>query len=257
MSGFRTDVREWKSPTMREIRGLISRLGQRQLTVPQFQKGSAPHLPRGRPVGAVGRLDRRVYRQRSRIASCGARSWQLGTSRWQLLYMAPNTAHPPHYHFNHVSTQLMMAGRMRAREYERIARMTDDSVTLMPVYDGVHEVGDTMQTAEFHRNVHWFAAETEPTVFLNFNVHGLESETFEPDTGQHKGRNTIDPTVGGNERHLIGHKMGVEESGSEVRSSVDRRFSADYAGREERPPATGSRPGHEGRLPNCTHQPRH
>ena len=211
MSGFRTDVREWKSPTMREIRGLISRLGQRQLTVPQFQKEVLRIYREGDLWGQLGAwIDECIDKKQDRILwreIMATRNFTL-----QLLYMAPNTAHPPHYHFNHVSTQLMMAGRMRAREYERIARMTDDSVTLMPFYDGVHEVGDTMQTAEFHRNVHWFAAETEPTVFLNFNVHGLESETFEPDTGQHKGRNTIDPTVGGNERHLIGHKMGVEKA---------------------------------------------
>ena len=211
MSGFRTDVRDWKSPTMKEIRSLISRLGQRQLTVPQFQQEVLRVYREGDMWGQLSPwIDECIAKKEDRILWREIKATRNFTL--QLLYMAPNTAHPPHYHFNHVSTQLMMAGRMRAREYERIARMTDDSVTLMPVYDGVHEVGDTMQTAEFHRNVHWFAAETEPTVFLNFNVHGLERETFEPDTGQHKGRNTIDPTVGGNERHLIGHKMDIEKA---------------------------------------------
>ena len=143
----------------------------------------------------------------------------------QLIYLAPNTAHPPHYHFNHVSTQLVMAGRMRVREYERLAGITEDSVMLMPVFDGVHEVGDTMQTAEFSRNVHWFGAKTEPTVFLNFNVHGLEQETFEADLGQHKGRNAIDPTIGGNERHMVGHKINIdkaEQSSRTGRSTTSR-----------------------------------
>ena len=66
-----------------------------------------------------------------------------------------------------------------------------------------------MQTAEFHRNVHWFGAGTEPTVFLNFNVHGLEPETFEPDAGQRRGRNAIDPTTGGNERYVVGRKVDI------------------------------------------------
>ena len=38
MSEFTTDVREWRSPTMKEIRALISALGRRRLSVPQFQK---------------------------------------------------------------------------------------------------------------------------------------------------------------------------------------------------------------------------
>ena len=130
----------------------------------------------------------------------------------QLIYLAPHTAHPPHYHFNHISTQLVMAGSMRAREYERIARINNKMVTLKPVYDGTHNVGDTMQTTEFCRNVHWFGALSDPVIFLNFNVHGLELETFEPDIGQHKGRNTIDPTVGGNRNHLTGAKIDTDKA---------------------------------------------
>ena len=211
MSEFTTDVREWRSPTMKEIRSLISALGRRRLSVPQFQKEVLRVYREGnlwkqlRPwIGdcLTGRHDVILWRE-----VMATRNFTL-----QLLYMAPSTAHPPHYHFNHGSTQLVMAGRMRAREYERLAPITKDAVTLMPVYDGIHEVGDTMQTAEFHRNVHWFAALAEPTVFLNFNVHGLEQKTFEPDVGQHKGRNTIDPTIGGNERYIIGHKIDMHKA---------------------------------------------
>ena len=211
MAGFRTDVSEWRSPTVKAIRGLITRLGRRELTVPQFQR-EVLRTYRGADLWTrlgphiedclANRRDRILWREIKKT-----RDFTL-----QLIYLEPNTAHPPHYHFNHVSTQLVMAGRMRAREYERLTRITDDSVLLMPVFDGVHEVGDTMQTSEFHRNVHWFAAETEPTVFLNFNVHGLEPETFEPDTRQRKGRNAIDPTVGGNECHVVGHKMDIEKA---------------------------------------------
>lgn len=211
MSGFRTDVRSWKSPTMKEIRGLISQLGRKQLTVPQFQKEVLRVYREADLWEQLGpRIEACLTHKRDDILWREVKATRNFTL--QLLYMGPNTAHPPHYHFNHVSTQLVMAGRMRAREYERLAIITDDSVMLKPVYDGIHEIGDTMQTAEFHRNVHWFAALTEPVVFLNFNVHGLERETFEPDTGQHKGRNAIDPTIGGNERHLVGHKMDIDKA---------------------------------------------
>ena len=211
MSSFRTDVSDWKSPTMKEIRGMISRLGQRRLTVPQFQKEVLRVYREGDLWGQLGPwIGECLAKKRDRILWREIKATRDFTL--QLIYLAPNTAHPPHYHFNHVSTQLVMAGRMRAREYDRLAAITEDSVMLKPVYDGVHAVGDTMQTAEFHRNVHWFGALTEPTVFLNFNVHGLEPKTFESDLGQHRGRNTIDPTIGGNERHIVGHKIDIEKA---------------------------------------------
>ena len=211
MGLLKTDIREWRSPTMKEIRALISALGRRRLSVPQFQKEVLRVYREGSLWTQLGPLiEDCLTRKRDAILwreIMATRNFTL-----QLLYMAPNTAHPPHYHFNHVSTQLVMAGRMRAREYERLTLINQDSVTLMPVYDGIHEVGDTMQTTEFRRNVHWFAALSEPTVFLNFNLHGLEQETFEPDIGQHKGRNTIDPTIGGNEHHIIGRKIDVHKA---------------------------------------------
>jgi hypothetical protein len=109
----------------------------------------------------------------------------------QLIHVAPGEVHPPHVHHNVISTQLVLHGTLRVREFERMRRLADGRLALAPLVNGWYGPGDAMQSADFFRNGHWFAAGDAPAVMLNFNVRGHERRTFEP-TGTTLGRRIVD-----------------------------------------------------------------
>ena len=101
--------------------------------------------------------------------------------------------HPPHHHFNVASTQIIVAGKIRIREYDRVRRTRDGTLFLNLVSDRMLCPGDSFQASEWNRNVHWFQAVDGPAMIFNTNVRGFEEKTFDADEGNF-GRRYLDPT---------------------------------------------------------------
>jgi hypothetical protein len=125
-----------------------------------------------------------------------AKSWTM-----QLLYLEPHEVHPPHHHHNLISTQVVLHGRVYAREWDRVARLAPDQVLLRTVTDRWFAVGDRFETTEISRNAHWFCADDKPAVMLNFYILGFQQWTFDPPGT--KGRRMLDPTFGVQDDGLI------------------------------------------------------
>ncbi|CAN5471316.1 hypothetical protein BH09PSE5_BH09PSE5_40680 [soil metagenome] len=122
----------------------------------------------------------------------------------QLLYVAPREVHPPHAHHNLISNQMTVHGRCYVREYDRVARIDERTLLLRLAHDDWSNVGDLMQTTESIRNAHWFAADDEPCVVLNFYLLGYQSWTFDPlGAVKRRGRQCVDPTSESQEDGLI------------------------------------------------------
>ena len=117
------------------------------------------------------------------------RSWTM-----QLLYLEPNEVHPPHCHHNLISTQVVLHGRVYAREWDRIARLGPDTILLRTRTDRWFGIGDRFETTEVSKNAHWFCADANPAVLLNFYILGFQEWTFDPPGT--KGRRMLDPTHG-------------------------------------------------------------
>ncbi|MBI3710791.1 MAG: hypothetical protein HY246_24355, partial [Proteobacteria bacterium] len=114
----------------------------------------------------------------------------------QLLYVHPHEVHPPHCHHNLISTQMVLAGKLAGREFDRVARLSPDTLLLKLATDRAFGPGDTMETTEVKRNAHWFAAGDAPCVMLNFYILGYQEWTFDRADGRPQGRRLLDPTVG-------------------------------------------------------------
>jgi hypothetical protein len=120
----------------------------------------------------------------------------------QLFYLAANVLHPPHCHHNIISTQMMMAGEVHVREYDRVARLSPNTLLLRLKTDKWIGQGAALRATETSGNCHWFGASEEPAVMLNFNAYGYQDWTFNsPDSPLL--RNLIDPTHGVNPDGLI------------------------------------------------------
>lgn len=134
-----------------------------------------------------------------------AKAWTL-----QLLYLEPGEVHPPHCHHNLISTQVLLHGRIYAREWDRVARLAPDKILLRTRSDGWFKPGDRMETTEIDRNAHWFCADDRPAVMLNFYILGFQTWTFDPPGT--KGRRMLDPTHGAQEDGLIiAHELPLKE----------------------------------------------
>jgi|SRR5215204_53552 len=130
----------------------------------------------------------------------------------QFFYIDPNVFHPPHCHHNILSTQLMLRGRCHSREYDRIARLSDDTLLLRLRFDGWIGPGEALRASEIDRNCHWFGAGDEPVVMLNFNAYGYQDWTFNPKDRPLR-RNLVDPTYGKNgDGLIIAKEVSVEEA---------------------------------------------
>ena len=209
------DVDAYDGPLKRRCLDLVARLAAHELTVDQYQAevrtvfadatlGAelAPSVARA----IAERKDQVFYRKQE-----GSRRVTL-----QLLYLAPREVHPPHCHHNLISNQMNVSGRCDVREFDRVARLSPDTLLVRLVQDRSLGVGDLMQTTEVHRNAHWFAADGEPCVVLNFYLLGYQSWTFDPiEPTRRKGRQLLDPTA------------GVQDDGLLIAKEVD--FATGYA----------------------------
>lgn len=215
------DVDDYAGPLKSRCLALVDRLARRELTVDEYQVEAGrlfadPSLQAelALPIerALAERKDQVFYRKQD-----GPRRVTL-----QLLYLSPLEVHPPHCHHNLVSNQMNVFGRCHAREFDRVARLSADTLLVRMMEDRWFGVGDVMQTTEVHRNAHWFAADDAPCVILNFYLLGFQSWTFDPVVpGRRKGRQLLDPTA------------GMQEDGLLIAKEVD--FETGYAKFGNRP----------------------
>lgn len=185
------DVDAFDHPLQSTLRALMARLGDGELSAPEFHDSCASAFAAARLADALAapmaaalatRADQILLRRTE-----GARDYTL-----QVIHVAPGEVHPPHMHHNVISTQVILQGALHAREYARERRLGPAQLAMRLLTDGVYRAGATIQASEFSRNAHWFAAGDAPVLMLNFNIRGFERETFDPPTTL--GRRLIDPT---------------------------------------------------------------
>lgn len=107
-----------------------------------------------------------------KVAVLGAgglgRAWKV-----QLFRIPEGRSHPPHCHENLASCLVVLDGRLRVREYERIReRETRAAARLRGLFDGELGPGGAIATAEDHRNAHGFGAVGGPALAVNFKASG-------------------------------------------------------------------------------------
>jgi hypothetical protein len=187
------DIDAFDAPFLHGLLTAIARLGTGHLTPEAFLAETIAVLSRAHLRAALAEpMARALSEQSDQVMhrkTLGPRDHTI-----QIIYIAPGEVHPPHVHHNVISTQLVLAGAVYAREYERVSRRDETTIMLQPLTEGCYRAGDAMQTTEFSRNAHWFAAQAAPALMLNFNVRGYHDKTFDP-PGLTLGRRLIDPTV--------------------------------------------------------------
>jgi hypothetical protein len=112
----------------------------------------------------------------------------------QVIYVAPGEVHPCHCHHNVTSTQVLLTGALRAREFDRVGTLEPGVLQMRLLFDGMLAPGDVMQARDLYRNAHWFAAGDSPATLLNFNIRGYERQTFWPFETRPLGRRLLDVT---------------------------------------------------------------
>ncbi len=187
------DVEPEPSPLIDRLLGLIARFGERQIDVAAFQKAVRATL--AHHVADLERPMTQALRERA-DQPIARKSWPGRDYTIQIIYIKPHEVHPCHHHHNVVSTQMVLAGRVFGREYERVARRPDGTLLLRPLTEGWFCRGDALQSSEMSRNAHWFAAGNAPAAMFNFNIRGYEDETFDPRDGRALGRRLLDATLG-------------------------------------------------------------
>jgi hypothetical protein len=175
-------------------------------------------------AGPLGdHVDRWLCRRRARGLARGRPGLAM---RLVLIYLGAGCSEPPHHHNQLASLQCVVRGRVLCRQYDRVARRGDDVLTIRPVSQKTLTVGETFRTTDHETNVHWFGAEDEPAVLLDFFVEGrgLYEAPFEPDPTRPLGRRYLDPTGAPGADTLIAAKeLSPEEA---YRRFAAKRLSA-------------------------------
>lgn len=205
-------VDDWDGPMKHWARDLVDRLRCRAIGVEAFQDEVARRFADPALLPEIAPAVARALETRADVIF-----WRRDEGRWrdtlQLLYLGPREVHPPHGHHNLISNQMCVAGRIYMREYDRLARLSDDRVLLRIASDCWIGPGRCIATTEFHRNVHWFAADDAPAVMLNFYLLGYQQHTFDPPgEARRRGRQMIDPTrEASDDGYVIGHEIPLAE----------------------------------------------
>lgn len=205
-------VDDWDGPMKPWARDLVDRLRGGRLTVDAFQDEVARRFADPALLQEIAPAVARSLETRADVVF-----WRRDEDRWrdtlQLLYLAPREVHPPHGHHNLISNQMSVAGNIHMREYDRLSRLSEDRLLLRIASDCWIRPGHCIATTEFHRNVHWFAADDSPAVLLNFYLLGYQQHTFDPPgEARRRGRQMIDPTrEASGDGYVIGHEIPLAE----------------------------------------------
>jgi hypothetical protein len=205
------NVDTYQGPLALESLRLIAELKARRLTPDTFQyRTRALHESLDLRRELADWIDRALAGRKDQVLN--QKTLPDVAHTLQLLYLEPREVHPPHCHHNLISTQVVLSGRVYVREYDRVARIDDDTILLRLRTDRWFGVGDTMQTTEVERNAHWFAADDQPAVLLNFYILGYQDWTFDSKGSRNKGRRMLDPTIRAQGDGLIlGKEIPLEE----------------------------------------------
>jgi hypothetical protein len=100
--------------------------------------------------------------------------------RRQLAYGAalfdfdPGNVVTPHAHKHMVSAHLVVAGRFRVRNYDRL-RDVDGAMVVRPTRDYVAKVGDLSAMSSARDNIHWFVPQGGAATTFDVVVSGLDA----------------------------------------------------------------------------------
>jgi len=203
------DVDTYQERLWTGAQALIGRLDRHEITPDDYIDG-VRELHRGMDLAAELKpwIERALAERKDQILNqktTPEKSWTM-----QLLYLDPGEVHPPHCHHNLISTQVVLEGRVYAREWDRVARVAPDTLLLRTRTDRWFGIGDRFETTEVSRNAHWFCADDKPAVMLNFYILGFQEWTFDPPGT--KGRRMLDPTNGVQSDGLIvARELPLEE----------------------------------------------
>jgi hypothetical protein len=187
------DVHVYDAPLWRGAERAIDRLAAGALTADEYQDEIAALFDRISPVEALADWTRRCLDEAQDQVL--VRRTTPTTAMWfQLLHLRPYEVHPPHGHRNLISNQVVLHGKGHLREYDRVARVDEQTVLLKLRSDRPITVGDRIRTTEVDRNVHWFGGDDQPAVQLNFFVVGYQDWTFDGARPMRRGRTYFDPT---------------------------------------------------------------
>jgi len=204
------DITDIDIPLVRESVRLIERLRARELTPDQYQLAvKALHEQLDLVNSLSSWIDKTLEAKEDIVLY--RRTGKKHRETLQLFYLDANVFHPPHCHHNILSTQLILRGVAHIREFDRVARLGDDTILMRLKRDGLAGPGDALRASELDANCHWFGAMNEPVVMLNFNAYGYQDWTFNPQGPLR--RKLVDPTFGRNPDGLIVAKeVSVEDA---------------------------------------------
>ena len=94
----------------------------------------------------------------------------------------------PHGHHNLVTMHMILNGKARGRQFERV-HDEPEFMTIQPTLDAVLKPGAVSTISDEHNNVHWFAAIGGP-------VHTFNMQLVVDPTERVAGRDYIDPAHG-------------------------------------------------------------
>ena len=166
-------------PLVRAMLAVTDAFGAGAMEVEAFQAQILALLRADPPVVALGAwVERALAERQDQVLA--RRDLGDRDDTIQVIYVAPHEVHPCHCHHNVTSTQVLLTGVLRAREFDRVGTLGPDVLQMRLLFDGMLAPGDVMQARDLYRNAHWFAAGDGPTTLLNFNIRGYERSTFWP-----------------------------------------------------------------------------
>ena len=205
------DITDIEHPLIERSLELIGRLRRRELTPARYQEAVKAMHEELDLVNSLAPWIEQTLAEKQDVVLY-RRTGKTHREAIQLFYMDANVLHPPHAHHNILSTQLVLVGKAHIREFDRIARLSDDTLLMRLKRDAWIGPGEALRASEIDANCHWFGSGDEPVVMLNFNAYGYQDWTFNPKDRPLR-RNLIDPTYGVTPDGLIVAKeISVEEA---------------------------------------------
>jgi hypothetical protein len=218
------DVHDHDGPLLRGALHAIERIERHEITPDEYQDEIAALFDRHPPVVELAAWTAKTLAE-GRDQILYRRNTPSKAVWLQLLYMQPREVHPPHGHANLISNQVVLHGRVYLREYDRVARVNDDTVLLKLRTDKWMRVGDRIRTTAVDREVHWFGADDGPAVQLNFFIAGYQQWTFDGERPGRRGRIYFDPT---GEVQADGLVFGKEISVEQAEDRFQGRMLTDF-----------------------------
>lgn len=115
-----------------------------------------------------------------------------GRLKLQLFPLSCGSPHPPHAHYNLISCQIVMRGRVRMREYSLLRRLPGNLLEISEEPEKILEKGEGVYTLQKRNNIHWQEGLAPGTLLLNINWQGYFTENpMAPDHAEN-GRCYID-----------------------------------------------------------------